>query len=110
MMSSCWQVTFRPAAPDNETLENFLEQYFEVTACNYDDDDNDEYVGYQSGTFDEKAMVEAAHAAAINLPPYEVTFLESSNWLKDYVIKFAPLKQKTLCFTAFTKPLVPKLR
>lgn len=48
MMSSCWQVTFRPAAPDNETLENFLEQYFEVTACNYDDDGNDEYVGYKA--------------------------------------------------------------
>ena len=108
MMSSCWQVTFRPAAPDNETLENFLEQYFEVTACNYDDDGNDEYVGYQSGTFDEKAMVEAAHAAAINLPPYEVTFLESSNWLKDYVIKFAPFETEDFMFYGIHETSCPQ--
>ena len=97
MMSSCWQVTFRPEGTPAEDFENFLEQYFEVTAQNYDDDGNDEYAGYQSGTFDEPAMLAAAAAAGISLPPYSIEKLESNNWLKDYVIRFAPFETEDFC-------------
>lgn len=92
MMSSCWQVSFHPVDIDLTIFEQFLEDYFEVSACNYEDDGNDEYVGYQSGEFDEQQMLSAAAAMDLILPTYEVSYLESQNWLKDYVIKFAPFE------------------
>lgn len=92
MMSSCWQVNFHPQNMDLTIFEQFLEDYFEVTACNYADDGSDEYVGYQSGNFNEQEMQEAALALNLTLPDYEVSYLESQNWLKDYVIKFAPFE------------------
>lgn len=90
MMSCCWQITFRPNGPASEEFESFIENFFEVTAQNYDDDGKDEYIGYCSGNFDEQKMLNAAQN--ITLPPYSVEKLESSNWLKDYVIKFAPFE------------------
>ncbi len=92
MMSSCWQVTFFPQTPASAEFENFLENYFEVTAQNYADDGRDEYVGYQSGTFDEDKMRAAASSAGISLPEYKIEHLESANWLKDYVIRFEPFE------------------
>ncbi|MBE6444767.1 MAG: methyltransferase domain-containing protein [Alphaproteobacteria bacterium] len=90
MMSSCWQITFKTDGTINPDFEVFLENYFEVYAQNYDDEGNDEYIGYCSGNFDEQSMLLAAKG--INLPPYSVEKLESSNWLKDYVIKFDPFE------------------
>lgn len=90
MMSSCWQVSFHPEENLPEGFENFLDEYFEVNACNYQDEGPDEYVGYKSGEFREKDMLSFAQKLGIKLPPYQITFLESSNWLKDYVIKFSP--------------------
>lgn len=92
MMSSCWQVSFFPAQNADPLFEQFLEDFFEVTAQNYADDGRDEYVGYQSGNFDEAAMLAAAKAQGLNLPAYKITHLESANWLKDYVIEFAPFE------------------
>lgn len=89
-MSSCWQVSFHPEENLPEGFENFLDEYFEVNACNYQDEGPDEYVGYKSGEFREKDMLSFAQKLGIKLPPYQITFLESSNWLKDYVIKFSP--------------------
>lgn len=90
MMSSCWQVSFHPEENLPNGFENFLDEYFEVNACNYQDEGPDEYVGYKSGEFREKDMLSFAQKLGIKLPPYQITFLESSNWLKDYVIKFSP--------------------
>lgn len=90
MMSSCWQVSFHPEENLPEGFENFLDEYFEVNACNYQDEGPDEYVGYKSGEFREEDMLSFAQKLGIKLPPYQITFLESSNWLKDYVIKFSP--------------------
>ena len=90
MMSSCWQVSFHPEENLPNGFENFLDEYFEVNACNYQDEGLDEYVGYKSGEFREEDMLSFAQKLGIKLPPYQITFLESSNWLKDYVIKFSP--------------------
>lgn len=92
MMSSCWQISFFPTAPVPTGFEEFLEDYFEVTACNYDDDGNDEFIGYQSRDFNEEDMKNAANNWGIQLPRYQISHLESANWLKDYVIQFAPFE------------------
>jgi len=91
-MSSCWQVSFFPTETPAPEFENFLDDYFEVNACNFDDDGNDEYVGYTGSRFSEEEMKKAAAAYGITLPKYKIELLESSNWLKDYVIRFAPFE------------------
>ncbi len=92
MMSSCWQITFNGAPGDIPTWEEFLDGFFEVNACNYADDGSDQYVGYLSKTFDETELRNAARQAGLELPPFSAERLESSNWLKDYVIKFSPFE------------------
>ena len=92
MMSSCWQVSFFPQPEAEPAFLEFLENFFEVTAQNYADDGHDEYIGYQSGSFNEEVMKETARRHKIVLPRYQITHLESSNWLKDYVIEFAPFE------------------
>lgn len=89
---SCWQVTFSYPEENLELFESFLEEYFDVMACNYEDDGSDEYVGYKSLGFDESAMRETAAAWNLKLPPYQISFLESKNWLAENVIKFAPVE------------------
>lgn len=92
MMSSCWQVSFFPTSETSSLFEDFLEEFFEVTAQNYADNGQDEYIGYQSGNFNEQEMLMAAKKRNLVLPPYKITHLESSNWLKDYVIQFSPFE------------------
>ena len=89
MMSSCWQITFYPRGNADEEFTQFLEDFFEVNAQNYDDDGNDEYIGYCTN-FDEAEMLK--FSANFELPPYKIEKLESTNWLKDYVIRFAPFE------------------
>ena len=108
MMSSCWQVTFFPKAPVSSEFENFMENYFEVSAQNYSDDENDEYIGYQSGSFDENAMNQYAHETGVVLPPYKIEFLESNNWLKDYVIKFDPFETEDFIIYGIHEKQAPK--
>ncbi len=91
-MSSCWQVTFSSVEIPSPEFENFLDDYFEVNACNFDDDGNDEYIGYIGNAFSEEDMQQAAKTAGILLPKYKIERLESSNWLKDYVIRFPPFE------------------
>ena len=45
MMSSCWQVIFSPKENVSDEFTEFLEDFFEVSAQNYDDEGNDEYIG-----------------------------------------------------------------
>lgn len=107
-MSSCWQITFRPTKEPDENFAIFLEEYFEVTAQNYADDGQDEYIGYCSGNFAEAQMLEAAQAAGIKLPPYKAEKLESSNWLKDYVIRFAPFETEDFCIYGIHETEAPQ--
>lgn len=92
MMSSCWQITFDGAPDDIPAWEEFLDAFFEVNACNYADDGRGQYVGYLSKPFNETELRAAARQAGLTLPPFEVELLESSNWLKDYVIQFPPFE------------------
>lgn len=108
MMSSCWQITFRPQQEVDEKFMTFLDEYFEVNAQNYADDGHDEYVGYCSGEFAEAQMLAAAQNSGIVLPPYTIERLESSNWLKDYVIKFAPFETADFCIYGIHETQMPQ--
>ena len=66
-MSSCWQVSFFPEIM-NDNFEFFLEDFFEGSSQNYNDDGCDEYIGYLSGNFSEQQMVEAAKKYTVVLP------------------------------------------
>lgn len=89
---SCWQLTFAPMTEYPEPLTSFLEEYFGVVSCNYNDDGTEQYVAYQNNRFDEQDFVNAARSRGISLPAYDKEFLESQNWLKDYVIEFPPVE------------------
>lgn len=89
---ACWQISFCAKEEYPEVLTDFLEEYFEVLSTNYSDDGLEQLIAYQNHHFDEAAFIKAAQARGINLPSYEVSFLESQNWLKDYVIEFPPVE------------------
>ena len=110
MTSVCWQITFSPAEEVSEDFETFLDDFFEVSAQNYQDNGQDEYVGYTSGVFDEKKMLQAAEERHLSLPPYKAVELKSENWLKDYVIKFAPFEIADFCIYGIHEPQAPKTK
>lgn len=88
--SKCYQITFAPVEGlDHETIA-FLEDSFDVLACNYTDSGLEEYVGYIAPGFNEAEFNQKAQP--FNLPSYQISLLESENWLKDYVIEFAPIE------------------
>lgn len=107
MASSCWQVSFFPDCPPGETFEEFLNDYFEINAQNYRDDGQDEYVGYQSGRFDEHHMIETAAQYGLTLPRYQISELTSENWLKDYVIQFPPFDVADFCIYGIHETAAP---
>lgn len=89
---SCWLIKFTPCETIDEELSFFFEDYFDVVAVNYTDDGLEEYVGYKGSDFNEDELRRSAEAMGIALPPYTKEFLESKNWLKENVIKFAPVE------------------
>lgn len=89
---SCWQISFAPLKEYPQPLCDFLEEYFNVVSCNYNDDGSEQYVAYQNSVFDETDFITTSQNRQIELPAYEISFLESQNWLKDYVIEFAPFE------------------
>jgi len=92
LSKSCKLIRFTPitSLPENET--EFLEQTFEVVAVNYTDDGKEEYVGYAPLDFDETAFRTQIKEHNYALPDFNTEFLESKNWLKENVIKFAPFE------------------
>lgn len=88
---SCWLIKFEPRETTDEITSEFFDDYFDVVAVNYTDDGLEEYVGYKDNSFDEQDFLAAAALRQIKLPPYKKEFLESRNWLKENVIKFAPV-------------------
>lgn len=88
---SCWLVKFNPAESIDEITSDFFDEYFDVVAVNYTDDGLEEYVGYKNSSFNEQHFIQEARQRNINLPPYKTEFLESRNWLKENIIKFAPV-------------------
>ena len=89
---SCWLVKFQPCENMNEELSFFMDEYFDVVAVNYTDDGLEEYVGYANNNFSAKDLEQKAKERGLTLPPYTTEFLESKNWLKENVIKFAPVE------------------
>lgn len=89
---SCWLIKFEPCETIDEELSFFFDDYFDVVAVNYTDDGQEEYVGYKGPDFQEHNLQEAAADLGLSLPPYTKEFLESKNWLKENVIKFAPVE------------------
>ena len=110
MTSVCWQITFSPAEEVSEDFTTFLDDFFEVSAQNYQDNGQDEYVGYTSGVFDEKKMLRLAKERHLSLPPYKAVELKSENWLKDYVIKFAPFEVADFCIYGIHETQAPKTK
>lgn len=88
---SCWLVKFTPAESIDEITSDFFDEYFDVVAVNYTDDGLEEYVGYKNSSFNEQHFIQEARQRNIDLPPYKTEFLESRNWLKENIIKFAPV-------------------
>lgn len=89
---SCWQINFAPTLNYDEKFSNFIDEYFTTSSLNYQDNGEEELVAYADINFDEQDFLNTAKAKGIILPPYSKSILESSNWLKDYVIEFAPVE------------------
>lgn len=92
LSKSCKLIKFTPVETMPEIEADFLEQTFDVVAVNYTDNGLEEYVGYAPLEFDEKAFKELIKKNNYTLPDFQVEFLESKNWLKENVIKFAPFE------------------
>lgn len=88
---SCWLIKFKPQENIDNLTSEFFDEYFDVVAVNYTDDGLEEYVGYKDSHFDKDELEKSAKQWNINLPPYTTEFLESRNWLKENIIKFAPV-------------------
>lgn len=89
---SCILIKFAPTDVTPQDLADFLDSFFEVTACNYTDNGQEEYVGYANADLTDEALIQAARQNGIKLPPYKKEQLESKNWLTENVIKFDPIE------------------
>lgn len=104
----CWLVNFIPVETIDEILSEFLEEYFDVVACNYTDDGLEQYTAYKSLSFSEEDFQKNAQDCNVNLLPYTIEFLESKNWLKDNVIEFAPVEIEEFLIYGIHEKETPK--
>lgn len=105
---SCWQIIFAPQENTSPLLEEFLEEYFEVVACDYNDNGQEVPIGYTSRNFDAGDLKEQAAARGIELPHFTVSLLSSENWLKDNVIEFAPVEVEDFLIYGIHEKQAPK--
>ena len=105
---ACWQITFDKEEEYNEIFTEFLEEYFTVVSCNYNDDGTEQYVAYQNNHFDEEDFINTAKQRNIIFPPYKKEYLESQNWLKDYVIEFPPVEVEDFLIYGIHEKQEPK--
>ncbi len=89
---SCKLYRFEPTEGLAEKEAEYLEETFAVVAINYTDDGKEEYVCYAPLEFDAQTLETAKQTRALHLPSYQEEILESKNWLKENVIKFAPFE------------------
>ena len=85
-----------------------MNEFFEVFSQNYQSDGYDEFIGYSGTPLDEEQMIKVANSYGITLPKYKIEKLESENWLKDYVIKFAPFDVADFCIYGIHETTAPK--
>lgn len=107
-LSECLMVKFMPVENVPAATADFLDGYFEVTACNYTDDGKEEYVGYAGTDFSADDMHQQAAAAGVELLPYRVEKLTSENWLKENVIKFPPIEIADFCIYGVHEKQTPQ--
>lgn len=89
---SCWQLIFTPAENYAPNFIDFIDEYFQTSSLEYIDDCQEHLSAFADINFAETDFLQQAKQQNIPLPSYQKTLLESSNWLKDYVIKFAPVE------------------
>lgn len=104
---NCWMVIFALQDVENATLNDFLENFFEVVCIDYQNEKL-QYVGYLSKPVDEKLLKESAKSWGIVLPEYEQKFLPAENWLKKNVIKFPPLETEDFYIYGTHENFIPK--
>ena len=107
-LSECIMVKFMPVERVPAATADFLDGYFEVTACNYTDDGKEEYIGYAGTDFDPEDMNRQAAAAGIELLLYNIEKLTSQNWLADNVIKFPPIEVADFCIYGVHEKKAPE--
>ncbi len=87
-----WQIVFTPQAENNFLLEEFIENFFTASTCDYNEDGKILYTGYLADKSQEEDMKKAAVAWGLKLPDYKCEFIPAANWLTKNVIKFPPLE------------------
>lgn len=105
---SCWQIIFAAQETTPPLLEEFLEEYFEVVACDYNDDGQEIPIGYTGKDFDSRDFKKQAAARGIELPEFCKKLLTSENWLKDNVIEFAPVEVEDFLVYGIHEKQAPK--
>ena len=92
LSKSCKLIKFLPVTSLPEAEADFLDETFDVVAVNYTNDGMEEYVGYAPLDFNEQEFKQRIKKYNYSLPQFHTEFLESKNWLKENVIKFAPFE------------------
>lgn len=87
-----WQIIFAPQAENDFLLEEFIDNFFTASTCDYTDDGKILYTGYMADQSQEEDMKAAAEAWGLKLPDYKCEFIPAANWLTKNVIKFPPLE------------------
>lgn len=107
---SCKLIKFLPLDVLPQREAGFLEETFDVVVINYTDDGKEEYVGYAPLDFDTKKFHRQIKQNGYNLPQFQEEILESKNWLKENVIKFAPFEIGSFLVYGIHEPHCPKTK
>lgn len=89
---NCKIIKFEPCNQISEQLENFAAEFFEVVEINYTDEGEEQLIGYMRTDADVLELSEAASNYGVILPEYSIEVLQGRDWLKENVIKFAPVE------------------
>lgn len=108
LSQSCKLIRFTPVESVSEQTAEFLEETFDVVVINYTDDGLEEYVGYAPLNFKEEEFRHQLKNFSTELPDFHVEILESKNWLKENVIKFAPFEIGSFLIYGIHEPVCPK--
>ena len=108
LSQSCKLIKFTPVESLSDQTADFLEQTFDVVVINYTDDGLEEYVVYAPLSFDEQKFRRQITQSFPDLPEFHTEFLESKNWLKENVIKFAPFEIGSFLIYGIHEPTCPQ--
>lgn len=102
-----WQIVFALQEACDPLFDEFMENFFAASACDYTDDGKVRYIGYSSAPVDEPRMAQAAAAFGLALPAWRSEFIPAANWLTKNVIRFRRSLPMTFTSTAPTKRKFP---